>query len=134
MIARMFARPGMRPVVRVIENRDEELQCLALRGKYEREFVGRVEIPMNVVWLAAFAGGQIVACAGFAVVPNERKIIVTDLYHDDTRAGLRGLGAVIADVLRSDMRIYATIPLDKPALVKALERRGLRVSGTCMER
>lgn len=123
-----------KPNVHMLQHEWELEQCFALRRQYERDFVGRVDVPVNVLWLVATVHHVVVACAGVAVVPGERKVIVTDLYHNGTRAGLRGMGALIHDVLASDMRIYATIPLDRPTLVRALERRGLRVTGYSMER
>jgi|SRR5580704_348354 hypothetical protein len=109
---------------------------MRLRGLHEREFVGKVDVPVNVVWFVAECMGEVCACAGVCMSTadgHERTAIVTDFYDDGTRQGKRALLGLLDDALSSNCRIYAIIPTDRPGLARALERRGLRVSGIQME-
>lgn len=115
-----FARPEDMPVVE------------GLRASFERDFVGVVPVPSNLIWMCAGPGGEPHACLGFAPAGVHR-IIITDLYDDGTRTGKRSLLALFQDVLASGVSPYVVVPLDKPALVRALVKRGMKVSGVSLE-
>lgn len=120
--------------IRQVQDDFELQQCLVLRNSYDNAFGPRPDVPVSVIWWVAIIGTRVVACAGFCPVPGERKIIATDLYHDRTRDGLRGLSALMRDFFDSDLHVCANIPLDNPALARALVSRGLRLTGYSVER
>jgi len=113
--------------------RSEDLSVItALRDSFQREFVGVVPVPKNLIWMCAGPVGETRACLGFAPA-GEHRIIITDLYDDGTRVGKRGLLALFHDVLASGVLPYVVVPLDKPELVRALVKRGMRISGVSLE-
>lgn len=97
---------------------------LALRERYEREYVGVIEVPVNVAWFIVTKDDNVVACMGLSYA-GERRLIVTDLYDDGTYAGKRGLALLIRDGLAAHATIYFSVPFDRPDLRDALERRGI---------
>jgi hypothetical protein len=123
------------PFVLRLAELHEMKAIMDMRAAHEREFVGRVEVPVNVQWLVAERMGVVHACGGFCVTEG-RTVIVTDVYDDGTREGKRALSALLDDAGQARMhgcRIYAIVPCDRPALVRHLERRGMRVTGFSME-
>lgn len=118
--------------------RQDMPEILALRDRQARAFVGRVNIPTNVQWIVA-VDEHVRACAGFALATaegHERKIIATDIYDDGTRTGKRALSMLLDDArqaIANGVKIFAIVPLDRPQLARHLERRGLHVSGFCLE-
>ena len=106
--------------------------CLALRATFVRPFVGSAPPPSNVTWLCAGPVGAMRACCAFAPA-GEGRIIVTDLYDDGTWVGKRGVLALIYEVLNSGILPFVVVPLDRPGLIKALEKRGMTVSGVSLE-
>lgn len=117
---------------------DDMPAIIAMRDRQAREFVGNVTVPVNVQWIVAEVNGIVRACEGFAVATAEghaRTIIATDLYDDGTREGKRALVALLDDArqaILNGVRIYAIVPLDRPQLVRHLERRGMPVNGYCL--
>jgi hypothetical protein len=115
----------------------EEWAIRQLRDRHARAFVGPVAWPVNVTWFVVEWEGTIRACGAFAVVTNgERAIIATDVYDDGTRAGKRALSLLLDDAghaKRDGVKIYAIVPLDRPQLVRHLERRGMTITGYSME-
>ena len=119
--------------IRIWFANEEELESvLALRETFARPFVGTIPVPPNVTWLCAGPAGTMHACCGFAPAGPD-KIVVTDLYDDGTRVGKRSVLALIYEVLGSGVFPFVVVPLDKPALVKALVKRGMIVSGVSLE-
>ena len=114
--------------------RPEELAgVLEMRTRFERPYTGgHVPVPPNVGWLCAGPLGQMRACLGFAPA-GPGKIIITDLYDDDTWVGKRSLLALFADIRASGTLPFVVVPLDKPALIKALVKRGMKATGVSLE-
>lgn len=121
-----------------IADSDDLPRILELRAAHERDFVGRVNIPLNAQWMVAEdAAGRIRGCAGFAIataVGHERTVIATDFYDDGTPTGKRALLALLRDGIRADVGLFTVVPLDRIPLVQALEKRGLVATGICMEK
>lgn len=115
---------------------DDMPAIMELRARHEREFVGHVDVPVNVQWLVVERAG-IRACGAFCVAdPIKRTIIVTDVYDDGTRTGKRALSMLLDDAGQAranGVKLYIVVPLDRPQLVRHLERRGMRVTGYSME-
>lgn len=110
--------------IEVREATDDDLgTIMRMREENERDFVGKVDIPMNAVWWVADFDGRIVACAAVAVIP-ERKAIITDLYCEPTLTGRKGLARLIRDGMGARAILYVGVPFDRPELRAALERRG----------
>jgi hypothetical protein len=105
---------------------------LRMRQAAVREFVGVVAIPIGLTWFVAVRDETIVACLATGIAPG-RALLITDLYDDGTRDGKRGLVCLFADLARSRAKIYANVPLDRPGLRAALERRGAKVKGWALE-
>lgn len=103
---------------------DDMPSILALRERYAREFVGVIEVPVNVAWFVARKDGRVVACTAVSYA-GERRLIVTDLYHDGTFTGKRGLARLLRDGLAAHAILYFSVPFDRPDLRDALERRGI---------
>jgi len=109
-----------------------------MRSRQERAFVGRVDVPVNVEWLVVEVDGIVRACAGFCIATatgHNRTVIATDIYDDGTRAGKRALSVLLDDArqaIEHGVRIYAIVPLDRPQLVRHLERRGMSLNGYCL--
>jgi hypothetical protein len=97
---------------------------MAMRERNERAYVGAVEVPVNVAWLVVTKYDRVVACAGVSYA-GERRLIVTDLYHDGTYTGKRGLAKLLRDGLAARANIFVSVPFDRPDLRDALERRGI---------
>jgi hypothetical protein len=110
--------------IEVREATPDDLPVIAaMREANERDFIGKVDIPMDAVWWVADCDGQIVACAAVAVIP-ERKAIITDLYCEPTITGRKGLACLIRDGMGARAILYVGVPFDRPDLRLALERRG----------
>jgi hypothetical protein len=110
---------------------------MRLRGLHEREFVGKVDVPVNVVWFVAECMGEVCACAGVCMSTadgHERTAIITDLYDDGTKAGKRGLISMVDDGISSNCSLYVILPLDRLRVLKLLTDRGLAVTGWQLER
>ena len=98
---------------------------MAMRERQEREFIGQVEVPVNVTWFVAVRGGErVVACAGVSYA-TQRKVIITDFLDDGTYGGRRGLARLIRDALAAHAKLFISVPFDRPELRWALERRGI---------
>lgn len=118
----VIAVPHIAIEVREATPRDLDV-IAAMREQNEREFVGKVDVPMNAIWWVADWGGQIVACAAVAVIAG-RKAIITDLYCEPTFTGRKGLARLIRDGMGARAILYVGVPFDRPDLRRVLERRG----------
>lgn len=105
-----------------------------LRREASRKFVGSVDLPPGIQWLVAAKNGRVLAVVGFGIHPH-RTLLVTDIYCEDSIEGRRALlGPLLDDMAAFSGKILATIPLDRPSLIRALKRRGMQPTGLGMER
>lgn len=112
-------------------------RILELRAMQDRDFIGPVELGLNLLWLVAEEDGVITAAAAGCFTGANGKAenaIVSEFYDDGSLAGKRGLLAILDDAARANVNVYAIIPKDREGLVKALARRGFRITGTQMEK
>ena len=124
MIADFFREPR-KAKISVREATGADMwEIIEMRNRHNgREFVGDVEMPASLVWFVAEANHHIVAAIGTGIAPG-RRLIVTDFFSDETWAGKKGLLAIIEDFRSSGCKLFLNVPLDRPALAKALQRRG----------
>lgn len=114
-----------RPTVRKATG-DDWPDILRLRSLQDRDFTGGVPVVRGIEFFVAEVDGVIVACSGGSLVPETRSAIVTDFYDDGTKDGKRGLLALLADAMRSHVKLYVTLPMDRPELKDFLARKGVR--------
>lgn len=105
---------------------------LELRATAKRPFVGDVPVPPGLTWWVAARGERVVACVGLGMMPG-RVVLFTDLYDDGTLTGKRGIVMLLHELSIARVKIYGSVPLDRPGLRKALEKRGGRLAGWSME-
>lgn len=94
-----------------------------MRSENERDFVGTIPLPVNATWFVAARDDRVIACAGVVIV-GEGQVMITDLYDDGTYGGRRGLCMLLRDALHSRVKLFVSVPFDRPDLRAALERKG----------